>query len=101
MRTLLGPDSRLHFTNLSQASADSLNAILHSDHDDDSLLSTTSCHTIGVMDFVKGSGEIIASLDEICLLDPKAQVPLTPQDGDGRFKWFLFGVRSFDSARTI
>ena len=32
------------------------------------------------------------SLDKVCLLDPKAEKELSPEDGDGRFEWFLFGV---------
>jgi ribosome biogenesis SPOUT family RNA methylase Rps3 len=34
-------------------------------------------------------------LDKVCLLDPKAEAALSPEDGDGRFEWFLFGVRSW------
>ncbi len=34
-------------------------------------------------------------LDKVCLLDPKAELALTPADGDGVFEWFLFGVRTF------
>lgn len=35
-------------------------------------------------------------LEKVCLLDPKAPQELSPEDGDGRFVWFLFGV-SFPS----
>lgn len=31
-------------------------------------------------------------LDKVCLLDPRAESELSPEDGDGRFSWFLFGV---------
>ena len=34
-------------------------------------------------------------LDKVCLLDPKAEKELAPEDGDGRFEWFLFGVWCF------
>ena len=34
-------------------------------------------------------------LDKVCLLDPKAEAALSPEDGDGRFEWFLFGVRDW------
>jgi ribosome biogenesis SPOUT family RNA methylase Rps3 len=30
----------------------------------------------------------------VCLLDPKAEHALSPEDGD-RFEWFLFGVQCF------
>jgi ribosome biogenesis SPOUT family RNA methylase Rps3 len=35
------------------------------------------------------------SLEKVCLLDPKAPLELSPQDGDGRFEWFLFGASAF------
>jgi len=38
---------------------------------------------------MKASG---VELDKVCLLDPKAETALSPEDGDGRFEWFLFGV---------
>lgn len=31
-------------------------------------------------------------LNKVCLLDPKAENILAPEDGD-EFSWFLFGVR--------
>lgn len=31
-------------------------------------------------------------LENVCLLDPKAEQELSPNDGDGRFVGFLFGV---------
>lgn len=31
-------------------------------------------------------------LENVCLLDPKAETELSPEDGDGRFAGFLFGV---------
>ena len=36
-------------------------------------------------------------LDKVCLLDPKAETALSPEDGDGRFEWFLFGVRDWQT----
>lgn len=33
-------------------------------------------------------------LGRVCLLDPKAEQELAPEDGEGNFDWFLFGVRS-------
>ncbi|KAG7095996.1 hypothetical protein E1B28_006678 [Marasmius oreades] len=35
--------------------------------------------------------EFHGSLGKVCLLDPKAEKELSPEDGDGRFQWFLFG----------
>ncbi|KAF5340460.1 hypothetical protein D9758_013572 [Tetrapyrgos nigripes] len=34
------------------------------------------------------------SLEKVCLLDPKAEKELSPEEGEGRFEWFLFGVSS-------
>jgi hypothetical protein len=31
-------------------------------------------------------------LERVCLLDPRAEQEISPEDGDGRFSWFLFGV---------
>ena len=36
-------------------------------------------------------------LDKVCLLDPKAENALSPEDGDGQFEWFLFGVRDWQN----
>lgn len=35
------------------------------------------------------------ALEDVCLLDPKAEQELTPEDGT-RFKWFLFGVSALE-----
>lgn len=40
------------------------------------------------------------SLDKVCLLDPKAENELSPEDGDGRFEWFLFGVCDTESTQS-
>ena len=42
------------------------------------------------MDLMKNSG---ISINKVCLLDPKAEQELSPEDGDS-FEWFLFGVRN-------
>ncbi|KAF9031349.1 hypothetical protein BDZ89DRAFT_625670 [Hymenopellis radicata] len=42
----------------------------------------------GVMDRINALG---LSVGDVCLLDPKADQELAPTDGDGRFKWLLFG----------
>lgn len=31
-------------------------------------------------------------LEKVCLLDPKADKEIAPEDGDGRFECFLYGV---------
>lgn len=45
--------------------------------------------SIGIIDLMKQEG---VGLESVCLLDPKAEKELSPEDGDGRFSWFLFGV---------
>lgn len=47
-------------------------------------------HTISILDLMKQRN---VPLERVCLLDPKAPKPLSPQDGEGEFDWFLFGVR--------
>jgi len=38
------------------------------------------------------SRDVDIPLEQVCLLDPKASLALTPSDGDaGKFTWFLFG----------
>ena len=46
-------------------------------------------HQKSVLELMKEKG---VPLDKVCLLDPKAEKELAPEDGDGRFEWFLFGV---------
>lgn len=40
-------------------------------------------------------------LANVCLLDPKAETELSPEDGDGRFAGFLFGVSGSLNVRCI
>jgi len=47
-------------------------------------------HTISILDLMKQRN---VPLERVCLLDPKAPKQLSPQDGEGGFDWFLFGVR--------
>lgn len=90
MRTLAGPSARIHFTHLSKASSHSLSSVFTPQP----VLAEANCHQTGVLDLIQqqlgGS-----ALEKVCLLDPKAELPLSPEDGDGRFEWFLFGVRVF------
>lgn len=86
MRTLAEPGSHVHFTHLSQSSANSLSAVFSSSTNN---AAETSCHEQGVLDLMKSHG---ITLNRVCLLDPKAEKALSPEDGDGRFDMFLFGV---------
>ena len=93
MRTLAGPDAEVHFTHLSKSSAGYLTSTFNigDDHPGESpSLSRFFCHQAGVLDLMKNNG---VSIDHVCLLDPKSEQGLSPEDGDGRFEWFLFGVR--------
>lgn len=88
MQTLAGPGAEIHFTSLSESSSSSLSAECLSTSE---TLANFQCHTGGVLDLMKLHGK---SPDRICLLDPKADKPLSPEDGNGTFDWFLFGVRT-------
>lgn len=88
MRVLAGHDSEVHFTHLSQACNDALlnsfaGSSVGTKADD---IADVFCTTKGVLDLI---GAIGISLDEVCLLDPKAERELSPGDG---YTNFLFGV---------
>ncbi|KAF9078625.1 SAM-dependent RNA methyltransferase [Rhodocollybia butyracea] len=83
MRTLAGANSKIYFTHLS------LNETTTSGSQVES--AEAFCITSGVLDLIKE--KLGGSLNRVCLLDPKAEKELSPEDGDGRFDWFLFGVR--------
>ncbi|KAI0318209.1 DUF431-domain-containing protein [Amylostereum chailletii] len=85
MRAFAGPDSTVEFTHLSRTSGASLASSFHGASE--SSLAAAHCHQIGVLDLMKEKG---VSLDAVCLLDPKAEAELAPEDGE-RFSWFLFG----------
>ncbi|KAF9477664.1 DUF431-domain-containing protein [Pholiota conissans] len=87
MRMLAGPDAHVRFTSLSQSSCDFINAAFGATSTDKSL-SEFSCYREGIMDLIKQAG---VPLEKVCLLDPKAEKELAPEDGDGQFEWFLFG----------
>jgi hypothetical protein len=92
MRTLAGEESQLHFTRLSSSSISYISNIFQT-MDGGLGRAKASCHTAGVMDLIKEQPpEEGVCVENICLLDPKAEKALTTEDGDGRFKWFLFGV---------
>ncbi|CAK5278092.1 unnamed protein product [Mycena citricolor] len=86
MRTLAGPSSAVHFTHLTSASRESLSAVFAPADG----LASAACHQEGVLDLM---ARLLGpdAKSKICLLDPKAENVLAPEDGDGRFEWFLFG----------
>jgi hypothetical protein len=93
MRTWAGSGSTVLFTHLSASSSNTLTGTLaemSSGGNASSSLAGFECHAEGVMDIVQKrySGKI----DKVCLLDPKAEVELSVEDGDGKFEAFLFGV---------
>jgi ribosome biogenesis SPOUT family RNA methylase Rps3 len=90
MRNLAGPDAELHFTHLSSSSTTSL-SMTFENSPDKALIAKAFCHQIGVLELINQSPDHV-SIEKVCLLDPKAITQLSPEDGDGRFQWFLFGV---------
>ena len=90
MRLLAGPSAQIHFTHLSTASASSLTAACSSESGaDSSIKAKASFHTTSLIDLMKEKG---VPLEKVCLLDPKAENELSPEDKE-LFDWFLFGVR--------
>ncbi|KAF9452102.1 DUF431-domain-containing protein [Macrolepiota fuliginosa MF-IS2] len=87
MRTLAGPGAKIHFTSLSKSSAASLSQEFQTNSD---RLAEAHSHQQGILELIKSHG---ISLDRVCLLDPKAERELSPEDGNGTFDFFLFGVR--------
>ncbi|GJE93304.1 SAM-dependent RNA methyltransferase [Phanerochaete sordida] len=86
MRTLAGPSSEVHFTHLSKSSCDTLASLFAQGPEGEA--APGFAHAEGVLDYMKTKG---VPLDKVCLLDPRAEKVLAPEDGDGRFEWFLFG----------
>jgi len=88
MRMLAGVGSEVHFTNLSQACVNSLletfgktsKKVFPPD------IADVFFTTKGVLDLIEAIG---VSLDQVCLLDPKAEHELSPND---TYTSFLFGV---------
>ncbi|PPQ75935.1 hypothetical protein CVT26_006341 [Gymnopilus dilepis] len=98
MRTLAGPDAHVQFTSLSQSSCDYLNSFFASSSSFSSAQSASqpsqperrakaSVHKEGILDLLRAQG---IPLEKVCLLDPKAEKELVPEDGN-EFDWFLFG----------
>ncbi|KAI0772772.1 DUF431-domain-containing protein [Trametes elegans] len=86
MRTLAGADATVHFTHLSQSSCTTLSTLFAQDAD--ASKSPAYAHSKSVLELMEERG---VPLEKVCLLDPKADKELSPEDGDGRFEWFLFG----------
>jgi len=84
MQTLAGPSSSVYFTHLSSSSKSSLEALFSSS----SSSASVSAYKHAVLEVMQQQN---VPLDRVCLLDPKAPEALAPEDGDGRFEWFLFG----------
>lgn len=91
MRKLAGPGSRVHFTHLSQSSCNTLSSVLNQEINDDDFALASPYQESAVE--LMGASDV--PLEKVCLLDPKAEKQLSPEDGDGRFSWFLFGVGFF------
>ncbi|KAJ3716381.1 SAM-dependent RNA methyltransferase [Lentinula raphanica] len=87
MRSLAGSGSQVHFTHLSQTSSNSLTEKFTKSGSDGQ--AEAVCHEVGVFDLIRE--RLGGDLEKVCLLDPKAEKELSPEDGDGRFEWFLFG----------
>ena len=88
MRMLASPGSEVHFTHLSQASC---NALFKSFGESSASarnpdIADVFCTTEGVLDLIRTIG---VSQNQVCLLDPKAERELSPDD---RYTHFLFGV---------
>jgi len=84
MRTLAGPGSHVYFTHLSKSSCQSLSEIFSLEA---TPLAEASCHQIGVLELLNHLGDGL-DLQQVCLLDPKAERELSPTDA---FTCFLFG----------
>ena len=89
MLTLAGKKSEVHFTNLSTSSCETLTSLFTQLPGTAEERAPGFAHTEGILEFMKAQG---VPLEKVCLLDPKAEKPLSPEDGDGTFSFFLFGV---------
>ncbi|EGO01286.1 hypothetical protein SERLA73DRAFT_87818 [Serpula lacrymans var. lacrymans S7.3] len=93
MRTLAGPSAHIHFTHLSQTSCDSLSKAFSSSPS----TATGSSEHPPAASFQTHPDSILTLLEKnhvplskVCLLDPKAEKVLSPED-ENEFAWFLFG----------
>jgi hypothetical protein len=88
MRTMAGSKSRVHFTHLSKRCCGALSKTFDQPGDQNKLLAEAHCYKTGVLDLMKELDGGVA-LEQVCLLDPKAEKELSPTD---TFSCFLFGV---------
>jgi ribosome biogenesis SPOUT family RNA methylase Rps3 len=88
MLDLAGPSSTVIFAHLSKSSCEALNDALHKSGASERR-AKFEVQTKGVMELMR---EREIDLKNVCLLDPKAGRELAPQDGEGTFRWFVFGV---------
>ncbi|TFK28312.1 DUF431-domain-containing protein [Coprinopsis marcescibilis] len=90
MRILAGPQAQVHFTSLSETSTNFLNkSVSVSGQEVDGSKAKAQFHREGILQLIEKSG---VPLERVCLLDPRAEKALTPEDGaEGAFEWFLFG----------
>ena len=89
MLNLAGPSSTVIFAHLSKSSCDALNDAPH-ESEAGAQHAKFEAHEKGVMEPMR---ERVIDMKGVCLLDPKAHRELAPQDGEGEFQWFLFGVK--------
>ena len=83
---LAGTSARVLFTHLSQKSCASLQEKLASLSGP---VAPSKVYTQSIMELLKDQD---VPLSKVCLLDPKAERKLEPEDGL-EFEWFLFGAR--------
>lgn len=88
MKILAGTSARVLFTHLSQRSCASLQEKLSSFSGP---AASSQVYTQSILELLKNQD---VPLSKVCLLDPKAERELEPEDGL-EFKWFLFGARQF------
>jgi len=89
MRIFGGPESTIYFTSLSRGSSEALDSSFKVSNGTE--LADAFTHQEAILDLAKKTlGE--DAISKVCLLDPKGEKELSPEDGDGRFQWFLFGV---------
>ncbi|KIJ43872.1 hypothetical protein M422DRAFT_30707 [Sphaerobolus stellatus SS14] len=86
MRILAGEGSTVHFTALSKSSSSSLASAFTASKPGEHL-APAKAHTEGILDLMKSEG---VELGKVCLLDPKSDKELSPEDAE-EFSWFLFG----------
>lgn len=86
MKMLAGTSARVLFTHLSQRSCASLQEKLTSLSGP---IASSEVYTQSILELLNNQD---VPLSKVCLLDPKAERKLEPEDGR-EFEWFLFGAR--------